>query len=235
MPLPPYLGCPWNGCKWLVYKWVITPRYTPFISRWNNPLKLTIDPNFRPGTSTPSTSQVRCPSNNSANSKLADFTTKPADPQGFPQRKVGIWRLVPNMGMRPRNSRDVFFRSLFFCLRFKLVQIWDDTQKLLGDSTFFWGSNLGWYAETPWRYGRVSKDACIFIRNQWSYFLLSLCSHKKPFGILFTIVGGFNPFKKYSSKWESSPNRGENKKYLKPPPSYDLVGGFQAITKTHIP
>ena len=33
------------------------------------------------------------------------------------------------------------------------------------------------------------------------------------------LVGGFNPFEKYESKWESSPNRGENKKYLKPPPS----------------
>ena len=31
------------------------------------------------------------------------------------------------------------------------------------------------------------------------------------------LVGGFNPFEKYSSKWESSPNRVENKKYLKPP------------------
>ena len=24
------------------------------------------------------------------------------------------------------------------------------------------------------------------------------------------LVGGFNPFEKYESKWESSPNRGEN-------------------------
>ena len=37
------------------------------------------------------------------------------------------------------------------------------------------------------------------------------------------LVGGWtNPFEKYSSKWESSPNRGENvKRYWKPPPSYD--------------
>ena len=34
------------------------------------------------------------------------------------------------------------------------------------------------------------------------------------------LVGGFNPSEKYSSKWESSPNRGEHKNYLKPPPSY---------------
>ena len=32
------------------------------------------------------------------------------------------------------------------------------------------------------------------------------------------LVGGFNPFEKYQSKWESSPTRGENKTYLKPPP-----------------
>jgi len=30
------------------------------------------------------------------------------------------------------------------------------------------------------------------------------------------LVGGFNPSEKYWSKWESSSNRGENKKYLKP-------------------
>ena len=30
------------------------------------------------------------------------------------------------------------------------------------------------------------------------------------------LVGGFNPSEKYQSKWQSSPNRGENKKYLKP-------------------
>ena len=37
------------------------------------------------------------------------------------------------------------------------------------------------------------------------------------------LVGGFNSFEKYESKWESSPGRGENKKYLKPPPS---ISGF---------
>ena len=34
------------------------------------------------------------------------------------------------------------------------------------------------------------------------------------------LVGGWTtPFEKYKSNWESSPGRGENKKYLKPPPS----------------
>ena len=39
---------------------------------------------------------------------------------------------------------------------------------------------------------------------------------------LFTgvlLVGGFNPFEKQMSKWESSPSMDENKKYLKPPTS----------------
>ena len=42
---------------------------------------------------------------------------------------------------------------------------------------------------------------------------------KLPFRGVF-LVGGFNPSKKYESKWESSPGRGENKKCLKPPPSF---------------
>ena len=28
------------------------------------------------------------------------------------------------------------------------------------------------------------------------------------------LVGGFNPFEKYESKWESSPNKGENSKNI---------------------
>ena len=35
---------------------------------------------------------------------------------------------------------------------------------------------------------------------------------------ILLLVGGFNPSEKYESTWESSPNRGENKKYFKPPP-----------------
>ena len=36
----------------------------------------------------------------------------------------------------------------------------------------------------------------------------------------FWLVGGFNLSEKYQSNWKSSPSRGENKKYLKPPPSF---------------
>ena len=36
---------------------------------------------------------------------------------------------------------------------------------------------------------------------------------------LSLLDGGFNPFEKYEAKLESSPNRDENKKYVKPPPS----------------
>ena len=45
------------------------------------------------------------------------------------------------------------------------------------------------------------------------FVLLYLCS------CTIILVGGFNPIDKNWSKWESSPNRGEHKKYLKPPPS----------------
>jgi len=34
------------------------------------------------------------------------------------------------------------------------------------------------------------------------------------------LIGGFNPFEKYWSKWDSSLNRGKNKRCLKPPPSF---------------
>ena len=34
-----------------------------------------------------------------------------------------------------------------------------------------------------------------------------------------SLVGGFNPFEKYESNWIIFPNTGENKKYVKPPPS----------------
>ena len=44
---------------------------------------------------------------------------------------------------------------------------------------------------------------------------------------MFSLVGGFNPFEKYSSNWIISSGRGENKKYLKPPPSM-----FSGTSKT---
>ena len=55
-----------------------------------------------------------------------------------------------------------------------------------------------------------------------------LFSNKKPpsnislnRNYLVTImVGIFNPSEKYESNWIISPGRGENKKYLKPPPNY---------------
>ena len=39
----------------------------------------------------------------------------------------------------------------------------------------------------------------------------------------FQLVGGFNPFETYQSRWESSPNKDEHKKYLKPPPSQPFI------------
>ena len=43
------------------------------------------------------------------------------------------------------------------------------------------------------------------------------------FHYAFLVGGWTNPSEKYESKWESSPNRGENKTYLKPSPSFTSV------------
>ena len=48
------------------------------------------------------------------------------------------------------------------------------------------------------------------------------------------LVGGFNPSEKYWSKWESPPNRGENKKYLKPPTSIMIIY-IDRMILIHIP
>ena len=45
---------------------------------------------------------------------------------------------------------------------------------------------------------------------------------KNRLDTLLFLVGGFNSSEKYSSKWESSTNRVENQKYLKPPPRFYL-------------
>ena len=50
--------------------------------------------------------------------------------------------------------------------------------------------------------------------RDWHIYL-----HEIPSKISHLLVGGFNPIEKYSSNWESSPNRDEHKKCLKPPPS----------------
>ena len=52
------------------------------------------------------------------------------------------------------------------------------------------------------------------------------------------LVGGFNPFEKYARQqhWQSSPNRGENWKKMKPPPSNEIQpqnGIFGPIFENH--
>ena len=50
----------------------------------------------------------------------------------------------------------------------------------------------------------------------------------------FFLVGGFNPVEKYESKWESSPNRGEHKTYLKPPPGFSLFSFLRTLALGHL-
>ena len=68
------------------------------------------------------------------------------------------------------------------------------------------------------------SDSDCFATEVWLFNEMTKATIEKqaascPKGIL---VGGFNPFEKYESNWESSPGGGENKKYLKPPASIEL-------------
>ena len=73
-----------------------------------------------------------------------------------------------------------------------------------------------------------------------SYFkktTMPLDVHKKwgkktPQSHMCFLVDGFNPFEEYQSKWESSPNRAANKKYLKPPPSFYVFWKIHLQTST---
>ena len=69
------------------------------------------------------------------------------------------------------------------------------------------------------RSDRVSFSGGILVAKFWE-----LSGEKNSF-----LVGGFNPFEKYYSKWIISPGRDESKKYLKPPPSFK--GGDSLFTK----
>ena len=58
-------------------------------------------------------------------------------------------------------------------------------------------------------------------------FQLKISTHpkQKTENGVSILVGGFNPVEKYQSNWIISPGRGENQKYLKPPPR--IVHGHQ--------
>ena len=63
------------------------------------------------------------------------------------------------------------------------------------------------------------STSCQFVFSQFDWKSSKVISQAMLIsGKWCKLVGGFNPFEKHSSKWESSPNRGENKKSLKPPP-----------------
>ena len=62
---------------------------------------------------------------------------------------------------------------------------------------------------------RIAAAALLFIHICWR-------AHRAQHSKLCLLVGGFNPSEKYKSNWKSSPNRIENKKYLKPPPSLEV-------------
>ena len=59
--------------------------------------------------------------------------------------------------------------------------------------------------------------------------------HEKPCqrGHTEFLVGGFNPFEKYESNWESSPNGGEHIKYLKQPSRFLRIN--MGLNKSGVP
>ncbi len=73
----------------------------------------------------------------------------------------------------------------------------------------------------PWKIPTIWVDISPYQKNQVNLGEFPAASHVSFFLGVFhkLLVGGFNPFEKYSSNWIISPSRGENKKYLKPRPS----------------
>ena len=58
-------------------------------------------------------------------------------------------------------------------------------------------------------------------KNYKTWRVLVIQGFGRPLAELYITPGGWtNPIEKYESNWKSSPDRGENKKHLKPPPSY---------------
>ena len=75
------------------------------------------------------------------------------------------------------------------------------------------------------------KDDVFHIETVYQSVLLWI-----PWAFGLRLVGGFNPFEKYQSKWESSPSRNEHTKYLKPPPKkYSVVFCRRTIKKNQQP
>ena len=86
----------------------------------------------------------------------------------------------------------------------------------LGKSHF---SHSGWLDRSSMRMSRSSVDVEDPGRSSFRFCVCFL-------------VGGFNPSEKYWSNWKSSQSRGENEKYLKPPPSFAWkLGGLLLISR----
>ena len=73
------------------------------------------------------------------------------------------------------------------------------------------------------------------MNNSWQIPRVNFCSSlfhpKAPHLVVFIclLVGGFSSVEKYKSNWIISQSRGENKKSLKPAPSFQLVEIFGSI------
>ena len=69
--------------------------------------------------------------------------------------------------------------------------------------------------------GHELAASTVVSHMMWLLSVMYVLTMQMPrFNLHFRVGGWTNPFEKYKSKWESSPNRDESKQYLKPPPSF---------------
>ena len=133
----------------------------------------------------------------------------------FPQVGVNIKNIWNH---HPDHYKDPFFPNQYFMESnvrgFLTVTSFRKSAKLVAP---FWVSRLmGWRRKpmASWQEWIQRQRTPSTRRFGWNHFL----------------VGGWtNPSEEYSSNWKSPANRGENKTYLKPPPSFvgKTVGFFQ--------
>ena len=69
-----------------------------------------------------------------------------------------------------------------------------------------------------WCFDSWPQTHPVKLKKPYDIPLLYWLANKDPTNGLL-VGGSTNPCEKYKSNWTSSPNRGEHKKYLKPPPS----------------
>ena len=116
------------------------------------------------------------------------------------EQKKAIWRHLPSLKLTAKAPKSGFFGIWSFPMGFsslcsgRIDNCSDDEKNIL----YIFTCIYIYIFTTATRFLKTIND-----KKMWS-------SNKTD-----VLVGGFNPIEKYWSKWESSPNRGEDKKIFK--------------------